>query len=205
MFKPLRKVFIIILTITAIIAVSIWQPWKYLFNLALIGSNSALTVNSKGGKSEVYLDNEKIGETPLSIDNLAPGDYTIEIKRVTSQDSFYTTISKEIHIEPNTRTLVEVEIGPSKQFSSTSLIYYRDKNLSGSSMYINSDPSTSIITVDGTEYLEPPIVIENIKSGDHTITVAADGYETLKASVISRDGYTLIAEFDLMIKPIITE
>ncbi|MFH1547137.1 MAG: PEGA domain-containing protein [bacterium] len=205
MLKLLKKFALIILLIAAVVGISLWQPWKYLFDLALIGNNSALTVNSAGGKSEVYLDDKKIGETPLSLDNLSPGDFTIDIKRVTSQDSFYTTISKEIHIEPNTRTLVEVEIGPSDQFSSTSVIYYRDNNSSNSSMYLNSNPSNGTITVDGTEYDGSPVVIEDIEGGEHTISVEADGYEPLEISVISRDGYTLIAEFDLMVKPIVIE
>ena len=205
MIKALKKIAITILVILIIIGISIWQPWRYLLNLALIGQNSALTVNSTGGKSEVFLDDKKIGETPLSLDNLSSGDFTIEIKRITSNESFYTTISKEIHIEQNTRTLVEVEIGPSDQFSSTSIIYYRDNNSSGSSMYLNSVPNNSTITVDGTEYTDSPIVIDNIGGGEHGVTIESAGYESLDVSVISRNGYTLIAEFDLMIKPIVIE
>jgi hypothetical protein len=205
MIKILKKITITILVVLIVVGISIWQPWKYLLNLALIGQNSALTVNSVSGKSEVFLDDKKIGETPLSLDNLSSGDFTIEMKRITSNESFYTTISKEIHIEPNTRTLVEVEIGPSDQFCSTSIIYYRDNNSPGSSMYLNSIPSNSTITMDETEYTDSPVVIDDTESGEHTITVEAIGYETLDVSVISRDGYTLIAEFDLMIKPIVIE
>jgi len=205
MIKALKKIALGILLIAIVIGVSIWQPWKYLLNLALIGQSSALTVNSVGGKSEVFLDDKKIGETPLSLDNLSSGDFTIEIKRVTSNASFYTTISKEIHIEQNTRTLIEVEIGPSDQFCSTSIVYYRDHNSSGSAMYLNVDPNNSIITVDETEYTDSPVVIDNIDSGEYVVSVEAEGYEDSEVSVISRDGYTLIAEFDLMVKPIIIE
>ena len=205
MIKTLKKIAVAVLVILFAIGISIWQPWKYLLNLALIGQNSALSVYSKSQISEFFLDDKKIGETPLSLDNMSSGDFTIEIKRLTSNESFYTTISKEIHIEPNTRTLVEVEIGPSDQFSSTSIIYYRDNNSSGSSMYLNSVPNNSMITVDGTEYTDSPVVVNDIEEGEHTVTVEATGYESLGVSVISRDGYTLIAEFDLMIKPIVIE
>lgn len=205
MLKSLKKIALVLLVICIVVGISIWQPWKYLFNLSLIGQNSALTVNSSGGKSEVFLNGDKIGETPLSADNLSPGDYSVEIKRITSQQGFYTTITREMHIEQNTRTLVEVEIGPSQQFSSTTVVYYRDNNSHNSSMYISTNPKSSTITIDSNEYTDSPLVIDDIESGEHIISVEADGYEGSEVSVISRDGYTLIAEFDLMIKPITTE
>ena len=80
-----------------------------------------------------------------------------------------------------------------------------DNNSSGSSMYLNSVPNNSTITMDGDVYTDSPVVIDDTEAGEHDVTVEATGYETLDVSVISRDGYTLIAEFDLMIKPIVIE
>lgn len=202
MLNTFKKIGFVILLLLIAIGVSIWQPWKYLFDLALIGNNSALTVNSTGGKSEVYLDGEKLGETPLSLDNLSPGDYSMEIKRVTSNQDFYTTITKEIHIEHNTRTLVEVEIGPSEQFSSTSVVYFRENDSRETSIYVSTNPPEATVTFDNGNVGSSPVVIEDAIPGEHIIKVALSGYEEKEISVISRDGYTLIAEFDLMIKPI---
>jgi hypothetical protein len=205
MLKLLKKIGLVAILIAGIVAVSLWQPWKYITNISLIGSNSALTVNSTAGKSEVYLDDEKIGETPFSTENLSPGDYSLEVKRVTDEDNFYTTISKQIHIETNTRTLFEVEIGPSQQFSSYALVYYRKNESNETSLYIDTDVPQAEISLNDKTLGPAPAITEKMEAGDYIIKVTAPGYEEYEVEVIARKGYTLIAEMDLMIKPISIE
>lgn len=202
MLKLLKKIGLIVLLVAVVITVSLWQPWKYITNLSLIGTNSALTVNSTGGKAEVYLDDEKIGETPFSTENLSPGDYSLEVKRVTEKDDFYTTITKQVHIESNTRTLLEVEIGPSLQFSSYSLIYFRQNESDETSLYIDTAIENATVTIDGDSYTTSPVILEDVSPKEYNLKVSATGYEDQEISIIARKGYTLIADIDLMIKPI---
>ncbi|MEA3357116.1 MAG: PEGA domain-containing protein [Patescibacteria group bacterium] len=202
----MKKVFKKILWILLILAIggiiAVLQPWQYLLDISALSNNSALTVNSISGKSKVYLDGKQIGETPLSAENLEPGDHKLEIKRISEQDDFYTTISKQIHLESNTRTFVEVDIGPTDQFSSGKTLYYR-KNTSGtSSFHINTSPSNATVWIDGVRHGETPLTSDSLPVGMHNLSVESDGYEDCETVIISREGYTLIAEIDLLAKPV---
>jgi hypothetical protein len=201
--KKLHRVTIftaIIVTIAVLTA--LLRPWQYLPDLPLLESGTALTVNSPLGKAEVYLDGKKIGETPYSSENLSAGDYFLEIRRVSAEPGFYQPVTKQIHLEPNTRTFVEAEIGPGPQFSSVILMYYTRNTTDRSSVYINTTPKESSVTIDDTQFGESPVATDELSSGKHTISVNRVGYEELETVIIAREGYTLIAEFQLMAQPI---
>ncbi len=163
---------------------------------------TALTVNSLNGKSEVFLDGKKVGETPYSSEQLSPGDHEIEVRRISNNDSFYQPIQRTIHLELGTRTFLEVEVGPSEQFSSMKLVYYRKSSIEEPGMYISSAPSGAEVLLDGVSYGKTPVTSNNIEAGRHDVAISLQGYLTSETTVIARSGYTLIMEFSLMTQPI---
>lgn len=191
-----------VIFITIAVLTALFRPWQYIPNLPLLESGTALTVNSPIGKAEIYLDGKKIGETPFSSENLSAGDYSLEIRRISAEPDFYEPVTKQIHLEPNTRTFIEAEIGPGVQFSSVILMYYTRNSMDGSSIYIDTTPKGSTITIDDTKFGESPVASNKLSPGKHTITVNRVGYNELETAIIAREGYTLIAEFQLMAQPI---
>ena len=202
MKKRARTGIVVTVLVILAVAMALIRPWERISILPVVNSGTALTVNSPHGKAEVYLDDKKVRETPFSSENLPAGDHSLEVKRISEEPDFYQTISKRIHLEPNTRTFVEAEIGPEAQFSSIKTIYYRKNTDDSSSVYISTTPSGSLVTVDDMGYGESPVSTTGLPDGKHTLTITRDGYETSEASIIVRDGYTLIAEIQLMAKPI---
>jgi len=192
--------YIIICVLAVIIAV--FRPWQYISLLPVVGQNAALTVKTAFGKSEVYLDGKKMGETPLSSESLKPGDYQLEIKRLTEEEGFYIDISKLIHLEHNTRTFVETEIGPSEQFSSVIILYYKRNKNTDTTLYLDSSPNSATVWIDDLRYGDSPITANKLKDGPHELKLSKPGYEDLKTTLIIRKGYTLIAEIQLMAKPV---
>ncbi len=194
----------LIITILVIIGfvIAVLRPWEQVSLLPIVNSGTALTVNTPLGKAEVYLDGKKVGETPFSSENLDSGDHSLEIKKISGEPDFYETISKRIHLEPNTRTFVETEIGPDSQFSTHKIIYYRKNTNNDALVYIDTTPSESLVTIDDVKYGESPVSSSALSEGKHTVEVTRDGYESSETSIIVRPGYTLIAEIQLMAKPI---
>mgnify|MGYP001045016209 CR=1 FL=1 len=183
-------------------AIAFFQPWKRFLDTPLLSPGTALTVNLMRGKAEVYLDDKKVGETPFSSEDLEPGDHTLELRRMSEEQDFYITISKQVHLEPNTRTLIEAEIGPDEQFSSYNVIYYRKRTSAEASVYVKTTPSKAEVTVDDLNFGDSPVSNDTLSPGKHEIVVSKEGYQDEQATFIVREGYTLIAEFDLMAKPI---
>lgn len=191
-----------VIIVTIAVLTALLRPWQYYTNLPLLESGTALTVNSPLGKAEIYLDGKKIGETPYSSENLSSGDYSLEIRRISAEPDFYQPVIKQIHLEPKTRTFIEAEIGPGVQFSSVVLMYYTRNSTDRSSVYIDTTPKGSSITIDETKFGESPVANNELAPGKHTISVNRVGYEELETVIIARKGYTLIAEFQLMAQPI---
>ncbi|MBN2101109.1 PEGA domain-containing protein [Candidatus Dojkabacteria bacterium] len=200
--KKSYRIIIIVFIAALAIAAAILRPWSYLAYLPIVGKNAALTVNTTAGKSEVFLDGKKIGETPLSSENLAPGDYKLKVSRISGSEDFYTDITKLIHLEQNTRTFVEAEIGPSKQFSSLKTLYYKKIKTNESELYIKSSPPGATVWIDNIRYGDTPVTTQKLDDGRHEMKISLDGYEDEDAALILREGYTLIAEIELMARPV---
>lgn len=200
--KKSLKYVLIALGVLVLTAIAIVRPWQYISLIPFVGQNAALTVNSISGKADVYLDDKKIGETPLSSENLNPGDHTVTVHRIAEDDDFYEEISRLIHLESNTRTFVEVEVGPTEQFSSIKVMYYdkiQDKN---PTLFLDTSPSECVVWIDDVRYGNSPVTSDKLKAGRHELKITHDGYEDLETSFILREGYTLIANIQLMAKPI---
>ena len=202
MKKLLRITILTLLIATIAVAIAIVQPWRYISLSPLVSSGTALTVNTPQGKAEVFLDGKKVGETPFSSENIASGDYDLEIKRISSESSFYQSITKQVHLEPKTRTFVEAEIGPGKLFSSAVVMYYRKNASNESSIYITSSPREAVVFIDDSSYGKAPVAEDALAPGKHTVKVERVGYESNEFVVIVREGYTLMAEIQLMTQPL---
>lgn len=202
MNKIVKRILALTLIAALAVAVAIIQPWKYFALLPIVNSGTALTVNTSGGKAEVYLNGKKVGETPFSSENLPAGEHTLEIRRISLEPDFYNTIRKQIHLEANTRTFVEAEIGPGEQFSSTHVMYYRNNNTTDASIYVDASPDNCTVTIDDVRSGETPVTNNSLSPGKHTLRIEHDGYEPQETVIIIREGFTLIAEFQLMSKPI---
>lgn len=198
----IKKTAIVLLFIVGCIVVAIARPWNTINLMPFITPTTALTVNSLKGKSEVFLDGKKVGETPYSSEQLRPGDYELEIRRISENDSFYEPITKTIHLELGTRTFVEAELGPSLEFSSYKIVYYRKNISSKASLYILSSPAGGNVHIDSKEVGDTPLTQSEITEGRHTVAVSRKGYETEEITVIARSSYTLIVELHLMTQPI---
>lgn len=201
--QKLRRITIFTVIIVAFaVIIALVRPWQYIPGIPALRSGAALTVNSPLGKAEVYLDEKKVGETPYSSENLSPGDYSIEIRRISAAQDFYETISKEIHLEANTRTFVEAEIGPGTQFSSVIIMYYTRNTTDAASVFIDTTPKESLVSIDGMPLGKTPIATDELSPGKHTVAASRVGYEQIEADIITREGYTLITEIQLMAQPI---
>ncbi|MBN1618107.1 PEGA domain-containing protein [Candidatus Dojkabacteria bacterium] len=202
MKKVIVKIVLALLVVGLFMALSLSQPWKYLFESSLFNNGAALTVNSPGGKADVYLDGKKIGETPYSSANLKSGEYQIELRRETESSDFYQSIGRKINLEPDTRAFIEAEIGPTEEFSSLKVAYYQKSQNSKPTILLDITPKDADLWIDGEKTSISDSNIVTLSEGEHTVKVEQTGYEPLDVEVISRSGYTLIVEVKLMTKPI---
>jgi hypothetical protein len=156
-------------------------------------SNTVLEIVSINGKSKVSIDGKEYGETPLTINELNQGEYTVELERISDTEDFYNKQTFNIKLSKNTTSRIEIEIGPAGILHG-SVLYYTpqsglDKNKG--SLSVLCDNLNAKIYLDN-EYVKPvPLVGEILNSKEYNLKVSSNNYEDLEIPILIQDNYLL--------------
>lgn len=165
----------------------------YIFVFAKDTGKGALQVTSVP-QSNVYLDGQLIGKTPLckcdSLSLLPTGNHTIRLVPVdpnASQDTF----EQQIAINKSVLTVVDRTFGPgaTSQGSIINLIPSGDANAAG--LAVASFPSSVHIALDGNAVGDAPVALKNITQSDHDLVLMKTGYRDKEIRIHTVNGYTL--------------
>lgn len=207
--KKLKTVLIIVFSIIAISILIYFIPSDGLTSripfLNRFYTNTILEVIAINSKAKVTINDTDYGETPVTINELNPGDYTLELERVGSTGDFYKKQSLSVKLTKNTTSRVEIEIGPAGILHGAILYYTPQNNLSDreGSISVLSDVENSKVYLD-TEYIkQAPVIAHKLLAKEYELEVVADGYETLKMPILIEEGYLLNVKSYLFPIPII--
>ncbi|MBI5191837.1 MAG: PEGA domain-containing protein [Nitrospirae bacterium] len=114
---------------------------------------SALIIESNLSGSDVYIDDNKKGQTPYTIKDILPGDHIIKVTATGKKDFIRT-----VNLKPGEEMKVSA-----------------DFQITGS-ISVNSDPIEGHISLDGKEMGVTPVVMKEVNVGEHTLAVIKDGY-----------------------------
>lgn len=110
--------------------------------------------------TKVYVNDQYLGEAPLSTALLAPGEYKIRLSQPGYYDIDITTEVVPLHIQ-------KVE-GSLKQ------------KVGNSTLFINSNPEKAEAFLDDTYIGVTPLKVENILAGGHSMAFMKPGYHLYK-------------------------
>jgi hypothetical protein len=207
--KKLKTVLVIIFSIIAVSILIYFIPSDGLASripfLNRFYTNTVLEVIAINGKAKVTIDGTDYGETPVTINELNPGDYTLELERIGSTENFYKKQSISVKLTKNTTSRVEIEIGPAGILHGAILYYTPQNNLSDreGSLSVLSDVEGSKVYLDGEYIKRAPVIAEKLTAKEYELEVVADSYETLTMPVLIEEGYLLNVKSYLFPIPII--
>ncbi len=121
----------------------------------------SLNINSQPSGGTVFLDGDETGTTPGNLKKLELGTHKVEVKLdgyVTWSDNVIINADKENKIEASLQILT-------------------------GTVSIKSDPSNTLIIVDGNEVGNAPADIAGLTPGKHIVEVRTEGYENWSESV----------------------
>lgn len=136
---------------------------------------------------------------------MKPGKYKIRLEKITDQPEFYSKFERTIEVEDGTQVVINWEIGPSEEFSSGEIYFFKerltttDKN---STVSIISYPNDAKVYFDGAIQEGDPILINGVKEGNHKVKISKDGYIEEEIDVVCKSGYDLFVEVRLFPVPI---
>ena len=119
-----------------------------------------LSISGTPESTGVYLNDEKIGETPIDYHAVNPGRYRVKITR-----SGYEDFEDEIVVPPG-----------GKQTLSYTLIPYATLSFKGS-------PDYAVVFLDGDEVGETPIVDHQVTAGRYQIKINCEGFMEYEQSI----------------------
>jgi len=123
-----------------------------LFNSCLTNKGK-LSVDSYPQNSEVYLNGEYIGVTPLE-KSINYGVYKLEVKK-----SGYKDYVKDIKIERGKEILIIANL-----------------EISTGSLIVKTEPDGATVYIDGKNYGVTPLEITDLEIGEHEMVISKDGY-----------------------------
>lgn len=161
----------------------------FLSGCTVIGSAkpAALQVTATP-EATVFLDGKHIGKTPFFTDQLDAKEYTLKIS---VSEASYT---EKIVLTPGALTAVNREL-------SANFLGQAGETLSlhkqGKGVFISSYPDKAQVSVDGRIAGETPLIIGDVKEGDHQIALNKTGYIQREFTIKSSNKYQLTANVTL--------
>lgn len=183
----------IVFSVLFLIAVGVFVYIKVLPQVDLF-SSSALTIASGQTVAQVYLNGRLIGTTPLKKSGIS---LKTGLLRVTSTQNVW---EGNVTFTPNAETTLNLDLGVSPTFSGSDLVWLNRSNASPS-VSIVSDPSDSVVAIDGTEVGKTPLSL-NITAGAHLVKITKDGYLPRSLNILARDSYKINISSHLFLLPL---
>ena len=146
-------------------------------------------------QASVFLDNKHMGRTPFK-DKVEEGQYTIKI---VPDQSIQTLAAWQanIRISPNTLTYVNRDLSDSELTSAGDVLWLEKISSKQSEISVTTIPDGSSLLLDNNGKSVTPILLQNISSGEHVLTVSSPGFLTRNLKIITTGGYKLIATMQL--------
>lgn len=194
--KKKTKIILIIISIFLFSLLLYFLPTKKIIGklpiLSKFYNNTTLEISIQNGKAKVWINGENHGESPVTVQNLPEGKYSIELERIVDEDSFYEKIILDIDLTRNTTARIDLEIGPDQLLHGAILYYTPIKTSSNKGLLtVSSNVDEAKVFID-KEFLKiSPLTNFSLRAGQYEIKVTAKGHEEVGVPVLIRNNYAL--------------
>jgi len=156
---------------------------------SIIGGNkpAALQVTSTP-EASVFLDGKHIGKTPFFTDQLDAKEYMLKIS---VSEASYT---EKIVLTQGALTAINRELSANFLGQSGETLAL---NKQGKGVFISSYPDKAQVSIDGKIAGETPLIVEDVKEGDHQVSLNKTGYIQREFTIKSSNKYQLTANVTL--------
>ncbi len=172
-----------------------WSIVKVLSLVFLLSGCSAIGTNKPAAlqvtsipESAVFLDGKHLGKTPYSSDQLKSGEHTLKLS--VSEAGYVERVT----LNPGTLTVVNHELTNNFLAQSGEVLSLEPGS---QGLFISSSPDQASATLDGRLIGTSPLLIEDIKEGEHKLLITKDGYQDREIALKTSPKYQLLASITL--------
>lgn len=142
--------------------ISVLAKMERTVTVSLIAKPGSMNIYSEPAGAEVFLDNTLVGETPMSLREVAEGEHEIRLAKQSFEDWIQKVVVRSFQPTDVKATL---EISPG-------------------TLTVNSDPKDALIFLKGESVARTPYTLFNIPPGELVIRVEKEGFEEWTSSVL---------------------
>jgi PEGA domain len=135
-----------------------------------------LLIRSTPAGARVVLDGRDVGETPLTVRDIANGAHTVRVVR----DGYVADQRRVIVSTARPEQSLTIALSrPAAAAPSTP----SESGQSAAGLYVESRPAGASLFLDGNLVGTTPLQLSEVAAGDHTVTLELDGYQRWSSSV----------------------
>lgn len=191
----------IIIIVVLVSAFFFTSPYEnYLSNLSFFDNlfgKVTITINTPRSVADIYIDDQKIGQSPLEDYELDSGKYSVQLARATnSETNFYEPVEIQLDLVENTEAFIQLEIGPYGK-SYGYILYYEEapaKQDDAGFLTIRSNANDSSVIIPGRSATSLPLNAQLLDTGEYEINIVTPGHEDIAIPVIVRRNFNLMVE-----------
>ncbi|MDX9738768.1 MAG: PEGA domain-containing protein [Candidatus Dojkabacteria bacterium] len=206
------KIALIITSIVVLISLLLFflppeNLFKHIPILKSFYQNTTLEISVPYGKASVKIDGKEYGETPLNIQNLVAGEYSVQLERISEDSSYYKPQTFKVLLTKNSTSRINIEIGPDSNIYGTVLYYEEQRSFDSNKgkLTISSNAPNTKVYMNQEFLKSAPITNLDVNGGEYDISLEAPNYEGIKLPIVVREGYTLHIKGYLLPIPVIFE
>lgn len=159
------------------------------------GSRNAGIQVGANPQSVVFIDGKNMGQTPVYVETLKPGDVTV---RIEPSDKSLAPWEGKVSLNEGTLTVIDRQLASDVTKShGYSLTFEKLTNKTSSEISVISFPDNVALSIDGAPVGFTPYKGDSQTVGTHTLLLTSPGYEdqTIKAKI--NQGYRLVVNVQL--------
>lgn len=151
----------------------------------------------------VFLDNKNIGKTPYK-DKISSGEYTIKLVP-DSTTAQLTPWQGKISVGQNLLTYVNANLSDTELSSAVDVVWLEKITSKQSELSVTTSPDGATLLVDDVSRGVTPLSIQDIVSGEHSVSVTNTGFLTRSIKIKTTAGYRVIANLKLALSGVVQQ
>lgn len=143
----------------------------------------------------MFLDNKHVGMTPYR-EKIAAGEYTIRLVPESATVNLAAWQGK-VTVGPNLLTYVTATMSDSELSTAVDILWLEKSVTDSPELSVITTPDGATVVVDDATKGITPLTVQDIESGEHTMTVSSPGFLTRTLKIKLTQGFKLIANLKL--------
>lgn len=167
-------------------------------NIGSLRGKSSITITSQNEISEVYVDDEYLGVTPIESKEINAGETRIRMEG--ELNNYEVTLD----LLANSEATLNRDLGVNETFSSGQNFWF-EKSDSNTVLNVISDPTGATIYIDGSEVGKTPFSYDQLTDGEYDLRIEHPGYESDSSRINVSSGNKLNVSVKLFPTPVPTK